>query len=68
LESIVKPVSLGELFAVVFEATITSQFPSFLSCLPNPSMFLQNVEVSKRFPTQIRQIIVGKICPDIPAH
>jgi hypothetical protein len=58
----------GKMVAVVFEATITSQvLPASYTVSESGSIF-QNVEVSKRFARQVKQVILEKIGPDIPAH
>jgi hypothetical protein len=58
----------GKMVAVVFEATITSQVPPALYTVSESGNILQNVEVSKRFAKQVKQVIVEKIGPDIPAN
>ena len=58
----------GKMVAIVFEATITSQVPSASYAVSESGHVLQNVEVSKRFARQVKQVIVEKIGPDIPAH
>jgi hypothetical protein len=58
----------GKMTAVIFEATITSQEPPVTSTVSETGHFLQNVEVSKRFATQIKQVILERIGPGIPAH
>ena len=58
----------GKMFAIVFEATITSQVPSASYTVSESGHVLQNVEVSKRFARQVKQVILEKIGPDIPAH
>ncbi len=58
----------GKMVAVVFEATITSQVPPASYTVSESGHILKNVEVSKRFARQVKQIIVEKIGPDIPAH
>jgi hypothetical protein len=58
----------GKMVAVVFEATITSQVPPALYTVSESGSILQNVEVSKRFAKQVKQVIVEKIGPDIPAN
>lgn len=58
----------GKMTAVIFEATITSQDPPVTSTVSETGHFLQNMEVSKRFATQIKQVILEKIGPGIPAH
>jgi hypothetical protein len=58
----------GKMVAVVFEATITSQLPPVSYTVSESGHILQNVEVSKRFARQVRQVIVEKIGPDIPAN
>jgi hypothetical protein len=58
----------GKMVAVVFEATITSQVPPASYTVSESGHILQNVEVSKRFARQVRQVIVEKIGPGIPAN
>ena len=58
----------GNMVAIVFEATITSQVPPASYAVTESGHVLQNVEVSKRFARQLKQVIVEKIGPDIPAH
>lgn len=58
----------GKTVAVVFEATITSQVPPATYTVSETGHVLKNVEVSKRFAQQVRQVIVEKIGPRIPAH
>ena len=58
----------GKMVAVVFEATITSQVPPASYTVSESGHILKNVEVSKRFARQVKQVIVEKIGPDIPAH
>ena len=58
----------GKMIAVVFEAIITSQVPPATYTVSETGHVLKNVEVSKRFAQQIRQVIVEKIGPRIPAH
>lgn len=58
----------AKMVAVVFEATISSQVPPASYTISESGHVLQNVEVSKRFAKQIKQIIVEKIGPNIPAH
>ena len=57
-----------KMVAVVFEATITSQVPPALYIVSESGYILQNVEISKRFAKQVKQVIVEKIGPDIPAN
>lgn len=59
---------LGKMVAIVFEATITSQIPPVSYTVSESGHVLQNVEVSKRFAKQVKQVILEKIGPDIPAH
>jgi hypothetical protein len=59
---------LGKMVAIVFEATITSQVPPASYTVSESGHVLQNVEVSKRFAKQIKEVIVEKIGPDIPAN
>lgn len=58
----------GKTVAIVFEATITSQVPPASYTVSESGHILQNVEVSKRFAKQVKQLIVEKIGPSIPAH
>jgi hypothetical protein len=58
----------GKMVAIVFEATITSQVPPASYTVLESGHVLQNVEVSKRFAMQVKQVILEKIGPDIPAH
>ena len=58
----------GKMVAIVFEATITSQAPPASYTVLESGHVLQNVEVSKRFARQVKQVILEKIGPDIPAH
>lgn len=58
----------GKMTAVIFEATITSQDPPVTSTVSETGHYLKNVEVSKRFASQIKQIILERIGPGIPAH
>ena len=57
----------AKMVAVVFEATIISQVPPALYTVSESGSILQNVEVSNRFAKQVKQVIVEKIGPDIPA-
>jgi hypothetical protein len=57
----------GKMVAVVFEATITSQVPPASYTVSESGHILKNVEVSKRFAKQVKQVIVEKIGPGIPA-
>jgi hypothetical protein len=54
--------------AVVFEATITSQVPPATYTVSESGHVLKNVEISKRFAKQVKQVILEKIGPNIPAH
>lgn len=56
----------GKMVAVVFEAIITSQVPPATYTVSETGHVLNNVEASKRFAQQIRQVIVEKIGPRIP--
>lgn len=58
----------GKMVAVVFEATITSQVPPTSYTVSESGHVLQNAEVSKRFAKQIKQVIVEKIGPELPAN
>jgi hypothetical protein len=58
----------SKVLAVVFEATITSQVPPATYTVSESGHVLKNVEVSKRFAKQIKQVILEKIGPNIPAQ
>ena len=58
----------GKMIAIVFEATITAQVPPASYTVSESGHVLQNVEVSKRFVRHVKQVIVEKIGPDIPAR
>jgi hypothetical protein len=58
----------GKMMAVVFEATITSQVPPATYNVSESGHVLRNLEVSKRFAKQVKQVILEKIGPNIPAH
>lgn len=60
-----KPVRM---LAVVFEATITSQTPPAIYTVSESGHAQRNLEVSKRFAKQVKQVILEKIGPNIPAH
>jgi hypothetical protein len=53
---------------IVFEATITSQNPQAVYTVSESGHVLQNMAVSKRFARKVRDVIVDKIGPDIPAR
>lgn len=58
----------GKMLAVVFEATITTQAPPATYNVSESGHVLRNLEVSKRFAKQVKQVILEKIGPNIPAH
>jgi hypothetical protein len=58
----------GKMLAVVFEATITTQVPPATYNVSESGHVLRNLEVSKRFAKQVKQVILEKIGPNIPAH
>jgi hypothetical protein len=58
----------SKMLAVVFEATITTQVPPATYNVSESGHVLKNLEVSKRFAKQVRQVILEKIGPTIPAH
>ena len=58
----------SKMLAVVFEATITTQVPPATYKVSESGHVLKNLEVSKRFAKQVRQVILEKIAPTIPAH
>jgi hypothetical protein len=57
-----------KMLAVVFEATITSQAPLATYTVSESGQAQRNLEVSKRFAKQVKQVILEKIGPNIPAH
>jgi hypothetical protein len=58
----------SKMLAVVFEATITTLVPPATYNVTESGHVLKNLEVSKRFAKQVRQVILEKIAPNIPAH
>lgn len=58
----------GKMLAVVFEATITSEALPATYNVSESGHVLRNLEVSKRFSKQVKQVILEKIGPNIPAH
>lgn len=58
----------GKTIDIVFEATVTSQLPAFSFTVVESGPVLQRMAISKRFAHQIREIIVEKIGPEIPAR
>jgi len=58
----------SKMLAVVFEATITTQVPPATYNVTESGHVLKNLEVSKRFAKQVKQVIIEKIGPNIPAH
>ncbi|MBH0209409.1 MAG: hypothetical protein HP495_13040 [Nitrospira sp.] len=60
-----KPVKV---LAVVFEATITSQTPPATYTVSESGQAQRNLEVSRRFANRVKQVIMDKIGPNIPAH
>ncbi|MDF0674984.1 MAG: hypothetical protein P0120_11710 [Nitrospira sp.] len=58
----------SKVLAVVFEATITSQVPSTTYNVSESGHALRTLEISKRFATQVKQVIREKIGPTIPAR
>ena len=58
----------SKMLAVVFEATITTQVPPATYTVSESGHVLKNLEVSRRFAKQVRQVILEKIAPTIPAH
>jgi hypothetical protein len=58
----------SKMLAVVFEATITTQVPPATYNVSESGHVLKNLEVSKRFAKQVKQVILEKIAPTIPAH
>ena len=58
----------SKILAVVFEATIVSKMPPATFRVSESGHVLKNVEVSKRFAKQVKQVILEKIGPSIPAQ
>lgn len=58
----------SKMLAVVFEATITTQAPPATYNVSESGHVLRNLEVSKRFAKQVKQVILEKVGPNIPAH
>lgn len=58
----------SKVLAVVFEATITSQVPPATYNVSELGYAVRNQEVSKRFANHLKQVILEKIGPNIPAH
>lgn len=58
----------SKMLAVVFEATITSQAPPATYSVSESGHVLRNLEISKRFAKQVKQVILEKIGPSIPAR
>ncbi|MBX3303954.1 MAG: hypothetical protein KF693_17210 [Nitrospira sp.] len=58
----------SKVLAVTFEATITSKMPPATYKVSESGHVLKNVEVSKRFAKQVKQVILDKIGPSIPAQ
>ena len=53
---------------IVFEATISSQSPPATYTVSESGHVLKNMAVSKRFAQQIREVIMDKIGPELPAR
>ena len=53
---------------IVFEATISSKSSPTTYTVSESGHIVKNMAVSKRFAKQIREVIVEKIGPDVPAH
>lgn len=58
----------SKMLAVVFEATITSQVLPATYTVSESGHVLRNLELSKRFARQVKQVILEKIGPNIPAR
>jgi hypothetical protein len=58
----------SKMMKILFEATVTSQFPPASYVVSESGPVLQHRAVSKRFTQQIRNVIVSKIGPEIPAR
>lgn len=58
----------SKILAVVFEATIVSKMPPATYRVSESGHVLKNVEVSKRFAKQVKQVILEKIGPRIPSQ
>ena len=50
------------------EATISSQSSAVKYTVSESGYILKNMAVSKRFANQVREVIVEKFAPDIPAR
>ncbi len=57
----------SKILAIIFEATITSKMPPATYSVSESGHVLKNVEVSKRFAKQVKQVILEKIGPSIPS-
>lgn len=57
----------SKILAVIFEATITSKVPPATYTVSESGHVVKNVEVSKRFAKQVKQVILRKIGPLISA-
>ncbi|MDH4084985.1 MAG: hypothetical protein OEV99_16305 [Nitrospira sp.] len=58
----------SKVLAVIFEATITSQTPPATYTVSESGLVLKNLEVSKRFAKQVKQVILEQIGPNLPAQ
>lgn len=58
----------SKVLAVVFEATITSHIPPATYTVSEVGYAVRNHEVSKRFTNHVKQVILEKIAPVLPAH
>lgn len=58
----------SKMLAVIFEATIVSKTPPATYMVSESGHVLKNVEVSRRFAKQVKQLIREKIGPGIPAQ
>ena len=58
----------SKVLAVVFEATITSHSPPARYTVSELGYAVRNQEVAKRFTKQVKQVILEKLAPALPAH
>lgn len=58
----------AKMLNIVFEATISSKSPPATYTVSESGHIVKNMAVSKRFAKQIRDVIMEKIGPDMPAY
>ena len=57
----------SKILAVIFEATITSKMPPATYTVSESGHVVKNLEVSKRFAKQVKQVILEKVSPSLPS-